>query len=70
MRQCLAIGLCVMFWGVSQAQQAKTDYLQSERGDAQHWTGLKWTPEEAALLGGMPRHTEVSQYLLVLRYGF
>ncbi len=59
-----------MCWAVSPAQQPKTDYLQSERGDAQHWTGLKWRPEEAVLFGGMPREAEVRQHLLVLRYGF
>jgi len=70
MRQFLTIGLWVVGWALSHAQQSKTDYLQSERGDAQHWTGLKWTPEEATLFGGMPRHTEVRQHLLVLRYSF
>jgi len=70
MRQFLTIGLWVVLWGVAQAQQAKTEYLRSERGDAQHWTGLKWTPEEAALFGGMPRQAEVRPHLLVLRYGF
>ena len=70
MRQCLTICFLVMCWAVSPAQQPKTDYLQSERGDAQHWTGLKWTPEEAALFGGMPHQAEVRQHLLVLLYGF
>lgn len=70
MRHFVTIGLWVVCWVVAHAQQPKTEYLRSERGDAQRWTGPKWTPEEAALFGGMPRHTEVRQHLLVLRYSF
>jgi len=70
MRQCLTIGVRELFWAGVQAQQPKTEYLQSERGDAQHWTGLKWTAEEIALFGGMPRQTGDRAHLLVLRYGF
>mgnify|MGYP000511510057 CR=1 FL=1 len=70
MRRLIPVVLWLVSCATTYAQQPKTDYLQSERGDAQHWTGLKWTPEESALFGGMPRHTEDRDHLLVLRYGF
>lgn len=42
-------------------------YIESTKGDAEHWAGLKWSAEDTALFGGVPVYQGTDTHLILVR---
>jgi DNA/RNA endonuclease G (NUC1) len=46
------------------------EYAHSTLGESDHWTALKWSPEDVALFGGLPGYSGKQKHIILVRYSY